>query len=327
MKLLKKLCIFLVVVLCLLCSLLIVVQAKNPTETEQSNLNKTPQTITTTMPTEQPTLSDNQIIASAPSEPCEQTLPTNMPPLAEENDTTERITINEWTYLPIIDYESEAKTKYDIYLIDNEEMPYVLYVPSTASLNNKLPLVVWLHGSGERGLGLKSYMYYSLPKVIREWGLNFPDAYIACPILRSNSEWATSQSVRQVEAIIDSLLETEYINENRISLTGASLGGIGSLYIGGALNDRLYRIVTFSGYYCGNCIKKITAPIIGFVGHPDTGEDVRSYDYMTKTFYREFGGSTKVMQSSHASLPKDVFSIDENNDGYSDIFMWLIGEQ
>ena len=117
------------------------------------------------------------------------------------------------------------------------------------------------------------------------------------------------------------------LDENNISIVGASLGGMGVQYMVATMPDVFSRAVVLSGYNCYADIKDITIPIIGFVGTPKYGEDSASYSYMTNKFQKEFGvGQTIVMNSSHGGLPYDVFNLDENNDNKSDIFMWLIGE-
>jgi hypothetical protein len=35
--------------------------------------------------------------------------------------------------------------------------------------------------------------------------------------------------------------------------------------------------------------------------------------------------STTVIDCGHGALPQQVFTIDENQDGFSDVFMWLCG--
>lgn len=343
MKLLKSLCGLLFCTLVMLIALLVSVSATSVSDTPLTggdSSNNLATTITATKPSENEAEDFTAVIEMEEDKQSEfSTHPTSDTQRTEDVDDSaptgdetplppeQSLVIDRPTYLPIIDYLENEETTYTILQIKNGDMPYLLYVPSTANKYDSLPLVVWLHGSGERGSSTSYYQKVSLPKVLSEWTLKNPDAYIVCPILKNESNWMDRRSVNHVSSIIDSICSEYNINVERISLTGASLGGIGSLYIGGELNDRLYRIATFSGYACGNCIKKITVPIVGFVGHPSYGEDPRSYEYMTKTFYREFGNvSTKVMNSSHGGLPNDVFTIDENYDGYSDIFMWLIGE-
>ena len=104
-----------------------------------------------------------------------------------------------------------------------------------------LPLIVFLHGLGERGNGtteLDRATAYGLPKCLKD-GLDCPAVVIVpqCPLetIWSNIPYA-------VKELIDKIVEEYNIDKNRISLTGWSMGGFGTWDIGTAF-PRLFSAI------------------------------------------------------------------------------------
>lgn len=96
---------------------------------------------------------------------------------------------------------------------------YILYIPSGIAL----PLIVVLHGSGEVGTSLsklkKREPYLGLKK-----GIVSPNAIVLMPQLKSGS-WGKSAGA--LKKLIDHVAKEHHCDQNRISITGHSLGGAG----------------------------------------------------------------------------------------------------
>ncbi|MBQ8891267.1 MAG: DUF5011 domain-containing protein [Bacilli bacterium] len=99
---------------------------------------------------------------------------------------------------------------------------YYLYVPSNVRQNEKKPLIVFLHGSGERGNNLKSLDAYGFSKYIKS-GQTY-DAFILIPQLPKGKYWANETSTTM--ALIKKIVNDYNIDESKISLSGFSLGAI-----------------------------------------------------------------------------------------------------
>ncbi len=84
------------------------------------------------------------------------------------------------------------------------------------------PLVVFLHGIGERGNNLNKVKLHGLPRRIKE-GANFPFIVVApqCPL----DSWWDGQSL---SALVDHVVEKHRVDANRIYVTGLSMGGRGT---------------------------------------------------------------------------------------------------
>ena len=101
---------------------------------------------------------------------------------------------------------------------------YLLSKPEgyKAEAKKKWPLVIFLHGSGERGSDLEQLKKHGPPKLIAA-GQKFPAviASLQCP---ANDLW----NPHGVKAITDHLIKTERIDSSRVYLTGLSMGGFGT---------------------------------------------------------------------------------------------------
>lgn len=107
------------------------------------------------------------------------------------------------------------------------EMPYWLYTPENPGKNK--PLVIFLHGSAERGSDGKAVLVRSLAKWIYE-GKWRPDAYVICPQCKERFDW--NSQVERLKALIDFEVERLQTDRTRISITGISMGGYGTWSMG-----------------------------------------------------------------------------------------------
>lgn len=98
---------------------------------------------------------------------------------------------------------------------------YLLYLPQryAEETSRRWPLIVFLHGSGERGEDLATVKRHGLPKQLASHQeLPF---IVASPQLPSDADW----DIDTLNALLDELLERLPIDPDRVYLTGLSLGG------------------------------------------------------------------------------------------------------
>lgn len=100
---------------------------------------------------------------------------------------------------------------------------YTLSMPSR-NMTLDLPLLVYLHGAGERGTDLSHLARFTLPRLIAE-GRDFP-AVILCP--QCPAEYVWDNIVDRVKSLIDTVAAQYEIRKDRICLTGSSMGGYGT---------------------------------------------------------------------------------------------------
>ena len=101
---------------------------------------------------------------------------------------------------------------------------YLLSLPDgyEADSSKKWPLVLFLHGAGERGMDLEMLKKHGPPKLIAA-GTKFP-AVVASLQCEPKQVWVS----HGVKAVADHLIKTQRIDLNRIYLTGLSMGGFGT---------------------------------------------------------------------------------------------------
>lgn len=119
---------------------------------------------------------------------------------------------------------------------------YWLYLPADyGAPSEQWPLIVYLHGSGERGRRAERVKVYGLAYEL-DRGRHFP-AIVATPQCRRDSSWKPED----LAALIDHLQEEFAIDPNRIYVTGYSMGGFGAWDFAGRFPERVAAIVSLAG--------------------------------------------------------------------------------
>ncbi len=215
-----------------------------------------------------------------------------------------------------------------IYNRNSDEMSYYLFSP-IRNLNKKLPLIVWLHGSGECGVNRKSFMTEGLPYVLNNWSLRPFGAYILCPQLNIEDDiWACEDNMNRLMAIVDNVIKEYDINTDKIILCGHSLGAMGCTYISERIPDYFSCVCLLSGYEIGVNLENIHYPILGIVGTLEFDEDVESVQFMRGHFIDEFGDDKLwEIDTDHAGVPLNAFLDDADLDGRSDLITWMFSQK
>ncbi len=119
---------------------------------------------------------------------------------------------------------------------------YRVYLPEEYStLYKSWPLVLFLHGSGERGLDLKALERQGLPKLAAE--RSFPFILVA-PQIPEGEVW----DEEPLTYLLDELETTlRWVDSNRIYLTGISMGAFGAWDLAVATPDRFAALLVISG--------------------------------------------------------------------------------
>lgn len=120
---------------------------------------------------------------------------------------------------------------------------YWLYLPPEyeQSLEQRWPLVLFLHGAGERGDDLERVNIHGPAKRINA-GTNFPFILVApqCP---EEQWWDTDTLV----ALLDTVTESLRVDPDRVYVTGLSMGGFGTWNLAARQPERFAAIVPICG--------------------------------------------------------------------------------
>ena len=157
-------------------------------------------------------------------------------------------------------------------------VPFVEYSPERCG--GKLPLIIQLHGAGERGcggddLGLVDVHGFSKIMANRE----YPCIFIMpqCP---RDSFWAAR--VESIVAFIDQLKSEYEIDEDKVYLTGLSMGGYGTWYTAMARPDIFAAIAPVCGGGMAWNAGVLKMPVWAFHGVEDTAVSVTQSDEMVE---------------------------------------------
>ena len=120
---------------------------------------------------------------------------------------------------------------------------FLLYLPEgyQDKRESKWPLVLFLHGAGERGDNLNKVKAHGPPKMV-EQGREFP-FIIVSPQCPKNQRWDDAM----LTVLLDHVCKEYRVDTSRLYLTGLSMGGYGSWSLGMALCDRLAAIAPICG--------------------------------------------------------------------------------
>ena len=130
------------------------------------------------------------------------------------------------------------------------------------------PLMLFLHGAGERGDGNLDLVKVNGPPKQIDQGKRFP-CIVVSPQCEAESWWEASQ----LSALLDYIEANYRVDKKRIYVTGLSMGGYGTWALAQREPDRFAAIVPVCGGGNARSVryaKKITAPIWAFHGAKDT---------------------------------------------------------
>lgn len=147
-------------------------------------------------------------------------------------------------------------------------MNALIFTPAAdpGNISGNLPLLVYLHGAGERGSSHDHLYRHGVPKLISE-GARFNAVILApqCP------EWAVWDNVvDRVKLLIDETVIAYGIKRDRISITGSSMGGYGTFSMGISYPTLFSAIAPVAGGgMAWRACKLATTPVIAYHGDSD----------------------------------------------------------
>lgn len=198
--------------------------------------------------------------------------------------------------------------------------------------NDKVPLIIYLHGGGERGRDNEKQLIHS-PKIITDsvFRLKYSFCFIA-PQCAPQKSWVNarkrinrykmkdhaSSQLRLVKELLDSFIVTNDIDEKRIYITGGSMGGCGTWDLVCRYPNKFAAAMIQCGIGDTHQAKKIIhVPIWVFHGDKDVRFNVRYSRKMIQAI-RKAGGNP--IYTEYPGLPHDISEVTYNN---IDIWKWL----
>ena len=153
-------------------------------------------------------------------------------------------------------------------ILNTNSYHYLLFLPkSNEAQEFPLPIILFLHGAGERGSNLEDLKRIGVAKIVEEQP-DFPFIVVSpqCP---PGERW----SVNLLNALLDDVIAQYHVDLDRVYLTALSMGGYGTWYLAADQPDRFAAIAPI----CGGgkpqeayCLKNL--PVWAFPGARDGTE-------------------------------------------------------
>jgi predicted peptidase len=168
---------------------------------------------------------------------------------------------------------------------------YLLYLPEGYDPKQRWPLVLFLHGAGERGNDLDQVKNHGLPKLIEE-GQEFPFIVVAPQCPKSES-WNGKAQIAALSALLDEIERNYTVDPDRIYITGLSMGGYGTWALATAHPQRFAAIAPICGGGNAATVRAIRhVPAWAFHGAKDTVVSLEASQVMVDAL-KACGGSVR----------------------------------
>ncbi len=204
------------------------------------------------------------------------------------------------------------------YNLNSDCLGHILYLPN--EMNADLPLLIYLHGAGERGTKLEHTERHGVPYLIAHDCVEIP-AVVLCPQCPANFVW--NNIVADVKRLIDRTVIEYGIKKDRICITGSSMGGYGTWEMGITYPDFFSAAAPVAGGGMQwRSQKLVNTPIKAYHGSLDNVVEPINSELMLKNL-KNAGGVAEL-------CILDGFG---HNDGiyeayaHTDLIKWLIGQR
>lgn len=167
---------------------------------------------------------------------------------------------------------------------------YLIFLPEGYGNKQDWPLILFLHGAGERGNDLEKVKKHGPPKIV-EKQKDFPFIVVSpqCPA----DDWWTGKLDVLINLLDDIIAEYD-VDKKRIYLTGLSMGGYGTWALASDYPDRFAAIAPICGggkRFMAQRLKDL--PVWAFHGAKDKVVSVKESEEMVDAI-KACGGNARL---------------------------------
>lgn len=189
----------------------------------------------------------------------------------------------------------QRQLKFEATLSKRVSLRYLLYLPQDAhAAGRKLPLILFLHGSDERGDNLALVKRKALPRIAAQKNLPFVVVSPQCP---DGTVWPVHFDA--LVGLLEDVSARYPIDTGRIYLTGISMGGSGVWHLAMTYPDKFAALVPVCAdqeWYIGEPqqLERIShIPVWAFHGAQDDVIPAETSEQLVDAF-REAGGEARL---------------------------------
>ncbi|MBS4218666.1 prolyl oligopeptidase family serine peptidase [Bacillus sp. FJAT-49711] len=215
----------------------------------------------------------------------------------------------------------EQRLQKEVTITKQVELSYLLSLPKEYEENHdtSYPLVLFLHGAGERGDDLNLVKEHGPPKLAKERDFPFILVSPQCPFDMRYSTWELYMD--DLNALIDEIIEQYRVDKKRVYVTGLSMGGFGTWDIAKRYPEKFAAAAPICGGGSTKNIERLKGvPVWAFHGAKDDVVLLEESERMVEAL-SEVGGSVKLTVYPDAN--HDSWTETYNN---PDFYKWLLSK-
>jgi predicted peptidase len=195
------------------------------------------------------------------------------------------------------------------------KLDYLLYLPPGYESKNGWPLILFLHGAGERGSDIRKVNEDGLPEML-EQGKKLP-FIIVSPQCPSGEAW--NWKLKSLSALIDEIAANYKVDQDRIYVTGLSMGGFGAWALAAYSPDRFAAIMPICGGGELTSVPRLTKlPIWAFHGAKDDIVPIARTQELVDALTKAHGN---VKFTVYPELQHDCWTTTYKN---PEVYKWLL---
>ena len=199
------------------------------------------------------------------------------------------------------------------------ELKYLLYLPQDydKDAGKAWPLVLFLHGSGERGTDLEAVKKHGPPKLVAE-GKQFPFILVSpqCP----PEQWWDPFVLK---GLLDDVQAKYHVDPDRVYVTGLSMGGFGTWDLARHYPDKFAAIAPICGGGDPQFVQALAhMPAWVFHGEDDPAVPIRRSEEMVDALKK--AGDPEVKFTRYPGVGHDSW-VKAYND--PELYEWLLSHK
>jgi pimeloyl-ACP methyl ester carboxylesterase len=201
-------------------------------------------------------------------------------------------------------------------------LKYRLYCPNRAGGTSSYPLLVVLHGSGERGSDNRKQLRFLPSLIVRpDYQQRFP-CFVVAPQCPEGQSW--DRQADNVLKLIEQMIQENPIDKRRVYVIGQSMGGSGTWLLASLRPDLFAAAVPIAGGGEPQFAGRLTSlPIWAIHGDADRIVPVTATRSIVRAI-RQAGGSpiyTELPNVGHGGSWKYAYALDE------EVLPWLFSQR
>ena len=214
----------------------------------------------------------------------------------------------------------QQSRRFEAQITKRVRLNYLLYLPADygKDAEQRWPLILFLHGYGERGDNLETIKKHGIPKVL-ETRTDFPFIAVSpqCP---GGSWWPLE--VDALKALLDHVIEDYAVDEDRVYLTGLSMGGFGTWTLGIAYPDCFAALAPICGGGVTGMVDVLKdVPVWAFHGALDDTVPLDRGEKMVEAL-KEAGGNVRF--TVYPDLAHDSWTVTYDN---PELYEWFLQQK